>query len=328
MPVRLRMLPAPSPRHDAGAGPIDERAIEFPDDAKEIRIGRRPDVELPLPYPALSGLHARLVRSDDRWQLEDLGSTNGTRVDGQRLAPRQPRPIAPGAQITLGQITFVFDGTVGAVAGAERTATIARRLVSDLFAASPDMAMPALSIVSGVPSRPALRLETTGRRYVAGRGETCDLQLLSDEISREHVEIVRLWDGVVVADLGSKNGVRVNDVVVTGRQRLRDGELVEVGPATLRLSDPADRYLRDFEARGPQQQEAAVEAPSSPVATASPAAAPGPPEPQPAPARATPPTSAESRPARRGGGARTAIVVAAIVLFVVGAVIVTLAVGG
>ena len=216
MPLRLRMLPAPTPGVGPGQspGPTAERAIELADDTNEVRIGRRPDLELPLPYPALSGLHARLVRVDGRWQIEDLGSTNGTRVDGERLAPRQPRPLAPGAQIELGQITLVFDGTVGAVAGAERTATIARRLVSDLFAASSDMAMPSLAIVGGVPARPPLRLEATDRRYVAGRGETCDLQLVSEEISREHAEIIRLWDGVVVNDLGSKNGVRVNDVVV------------------------------------------------------------------------------------------------------------------
>jgi pSer/pThr/pTyr-binding forkhead associated (FHA) protein len=324
MPLRLRMLPSSAPGD--GAGAAEERAVEFPDDAKEIRIGRRPDVELPLPYPALSGLHARLVRSDEGWQIEDLASTNGTRIDGERLAPRQPRAIAPGAQVTLGQITFVFDGTVGAVAGAERTATIARRLVSDLFAASPDMATPTLTIVGGVAPRPPLRLETTGRRYVAGRGETCDLQLLSDEISREHAEIIRLWDGVVVGDVGSKNGVWVNDAAVTERQRLRDGDLIRIGPATLRLSDPADRYLRDFEARAPQPQEGegTVEAPAPAAATA----------PLDAAADAAPPQAAlaaapaEDRPGRRAGGTRVAILVAAIVLIAIGVVIVTLALGG
>src|SRR3954471_12310708 len=168
MPLRLRMLRAPSPGTGQLAGPTEERAIELAEDAHEIRIGRRPDLELPLPYPALSGLHARLSRVDGRWQIEDLGSTNGTRVDGERLAAHQPRPIAPGAQIKLGQITLVFDGTVGEIAGAERTATIARRLVSDLFSASSDMATPSLSIVGGVPARPPLRLEAAGRRYLAG----------------------------------------------------------------------------------------------------------------------------------------------------------------
>jgi pSer/pThr/pTyr-binding forkhead associated (FHA) protein len=346
MPLRLRMLPAPSPDVGPGQspGPTEERAIELADDTNEVRIGRRPDLELPLPYPALSGLHARLVRIEERWQIEDLGSTNGTRLDGQRLAPRQPHPIGPGAQIKLGQIILVFDGTVGAIAGAERTATIARRLVSDLFAASPDMATPSLVIVGGVPARPPLRLEATERRYVAGRGETWDLQLVSEEISREHAEIIRLWDGVVINDLGSKNGVRVNDVAVSGRRRLRDGDLIQISPATLRLSDPADRYLRDFEARAPQvpaTQDEAVPAPAaanaSPAAAAAAAAQPSevettsPPRPLATSKPETPAVTERSTDATRGrraGGSRTAIVVAAVVLIAIGGVIVALALGG
>jgi pSer/pThr/pTyr-binding forkhead associated (FHA) protein len=361
MPLRLRLLSARSPgggtdlAHAHIAGPTEERAIELADDTnevREIRIGRRPDLELPLPYPALSGLHARLLRADGRWQIEDLGSTNGTRVDGERLTPHQPRPIAPGAQIKLGQITLVFDGTVGEIAGAERTATIARRLVSDLFSASSDMATPSLSIVGGVPARPPLRLEAADRRYVAGRGETCDLQLASEEISREHVEIFRRWDGVVVNDLGSKNGLRVNDVLVLERCRLRDGDLIQIGPATLRLSDPADRYLREFEARAPQvprteneedeedEEDENVPAPetASPAGSAAIAEQANSKEAEvamvataaaPAPAGAVAPTTAAATGAsRRAGSSRTPMVVAAVVLIAVGAVIVALVFGG
>jgi pSer/pThr/pTyr-binding forkhead associated (FHA) protein len=342
MPLRLRILRAPSAGTGAGqlAGPTEERAIELADDTNEVRIGRRPDLELPLPYPALSGLHARLLRVDGRWQVEDLGSTNGTRVDGERLPSGQARPLAPGAQIKLGQITLAFEGTVGAVAGAERTATIARRLVSDLFSASSDMATPTLSIVGGVPARPPLRLDATDRRYVAGRGETCDLQLASEEISREHVEIVRLWDGVVVNDLGSKNGLRVNDALVLERRRLRDGDLIQIGPATLRLSDPADRYLREFEARAPQvprteDDEVAAAGAGSVAQPAEPA--PGPKDPvegnQPTAAPAAPPAAPAMTPAptgasRRRAGSRTAMIVAAAVLIAIGGVIVALVLGG
>ncbi|HEY5088500.1 MAG TPA: FHA domain-containing protein [Polyangia bacterium] len=317
MPLRLRMLPAPGQT---------ERAIEFADGSNEIRIGRRPDVELPLPFPALSGLHARITRGSDGWRIEDLGSTNGTRVDGQRLPPREPRPVAPGAQIALGEVTLIFDGMVSPILGAEGTATIARRLVSDLFAAAPGTATPSLSIVSGVRAAPPLRLEELDRRYLAGRVETCDLHLLSDEISREHAAFVRLWDGVVVKDLGSKNGVLVNDALVV-ELRLRDGDLVRIGPATLRVSDPADRYLRDFEARGGAGAGGAA-APGSDSAAGT-SQAEGVPAPiavvdtRPLSDRALP----AGGPAPRASSSRTAIAVAAIVLLIVGAVVLALALG-
>jgi pSer/pThr/pTyr-binding forkhead associated (FHA) protein len=316
MPLRLRLIPAPGQT---------ERAIEFADGTREIRIGRRPDVELPLPFPALSGLHARLTRSTDGWQVEDLGSTNGTRVDGVRLAPRETRAVAPGAQLALGEVTLIFDGTVTPILGAEGTATIARRLVSDLFAAAPGTATPTLAIVSGVRAAGPLRLEDLDRRYLVGRVESCDLQLPSDEISREHAAFVRLWDGVVVKDLGSKNGVLVNDAPVV-EQRLRDGDLVRIGPATLRVSDPADRYLRDFEALAEASAgEVAAAADADGVA---PEAAPA--EGIPAPVvRAAQPLSkvAPAPETRRVAGSRAAIAVAAVVLLIVAGVVLALALG-
>ena len=47
-------------------------------------IGRSPDCDLPLGDPTVSWLHAELRRSGDDWVLADLGSLNGTRVNGWR----------------------------------------------------------------------------------------------------------------------------------------------------------------------------------------------------------------------------------------------------
>ena len=102
MPVRLRVIPSTHPSAAKGKAPTAERSVEFPDDITEIRIGRRQDLELPLPFSILSGVHAKLVRakgpSGPGWFLEDLGSRNGTFLAGVRLPPppRGPGP-SPGA---------------------------------------------------------------------------------------------------------------------------------------------------------------------------------------------------------------------------------------
>src|SRR3954465_7015992 len=107
MPLRLRVIP-PSSRQSASSGDAAERAIDFDDVVGQIRIGRRADLELSLPFAPLSGVHARLVRATDdktpHWVLEDLGSTNGTFVAGKRLKPGVQCPMKAGTQIKLAEI--------------------------------------------------------------------------------------------------------------------------------------------------------------------------------------------------------------------------------
>jgi pSer/pThr/pTyr-binding forkhead associated (FHA) protein len=239
MPVRFRILPADDAR--PGAGPLVEREVELPEALDEIRLGRRADVELPLPFAALSAVHARLVRAPDGWTIEDAGSTNGTWLDDDRLAPGERRAVEWGAELRLGNVRLRFEGEGPSAAAAEGTATIARRLVDDLFAGARDGA-PALEIVRGAAAG-RLALVDLGRPYVVGRAEGCALPLAVEEVSREHAIFVRDAAGVLVRDLGSKNGVVVAGVRVAGERKLADGDVIEIGPVALRLDDPVGRYI-------------------------------------------------------------------------------------
>src|SRR5512143_1484742 len=65
------------------AGPIAGRRYKLGDG--EYVIGRRSDCQIFVPDMRVSRQHARLVRASDGWQLEDLGSNNGTYINGVRL---------------------------------------------------------------------------------------------------------------------------------------------------------------------------------------------------------------------------------------------------
>jgi hypothetical protein len=82
--------------------------------AKKTVLGRsdvtstqKPDLDL-TPYGALekgvSRIHAAINRSEDTLTLVDLGSANGTHLNGQRLIPDQPRILRDGDEIRLGKL--------------------------------------------------------------------------------------------------------------------------------------------------------------------------------------------------------------------------------
>lgn len=66
-------------------------------------VGRdpSPDIHVALHEPRVSGVHARLWRDDAGWWIEDLGSTNGTFVDGERILG--PSPVLPGSVVVFGE---------------------------------------------------------------------------------------------------------------------------------------------------------------------------------------------------------------------------------
>ncbi len=303
MAVKLRVLAGP-----AGDEPVpsEERAVELDEHLPEIRLGRRAGLEVELPFPALAPIHARLVRREGGWTIEDLGSARGTTVDGVALESGEGRAITAGGVIGLGPISVVFDGVGTAPRLGESTTTIARRLVSDLFGARAGGEVARLIPTAGWPPDRAppepLRLAVPDRAYLIGRGETCDLVLPTDDVSREHAVIVRRWTGVQIRDLSSKNGLRVTGQPIAGEHRLRDGDLVEIASFELRLDDPEDRYLRELEA---------------------PVASPPPPAQNPPVGQSVGPPV--ERPPAVLPSVRISIVVASLVLLAVAAVIVLLA---
>jgi hypothetical protein len=84
----------------------------------EVVIGRTdpalaelPDIDLEAYGGAAVGVsrrHARLLHGDDGWLLEDLSSTNGTYVNGVRLAPNEPTGLHGGDSLQLGSLLLVF----------------------------------------------------------------------------------------------------------------------------------------------------------------------------------------------------------------------------
>ena len=68
-------------------------------------IGRREDCDLIIPLGEVSRKHCRLVKDGDLLKVEDLGSANGTYLNGQRV---QESLLAPGDTVQVGPVVFVL----------------------------------------------------------------------------------------------------------------------------------------------------------------------------------------------------------------------------
>jgi signal transduction histidine kinase len=76
-------------------------------DGRETVIGRQAGLGIHLDLPDVSRRHARITREDERLFLEDLGSSNGTLVDGQRISGKVA--LDGPRRITIGPCEFLFE---------------------------------------------------------------------------------------------------------------------------------------------------------------------------------------------------------------------------
>jgi serine phosphatase RsbU (regulator of sigma subunit) len=81
----------------------------IPLEAERISLGRSTTVELSYPDDTgLSRQHLAIERDGDGWALRDLGSKNGTMLNGVKVTERAP--LNPGDKITAGHLILVYDG--------------------------------------------------------------------------------------------------------------------------------------------------------------------------------------------------------------------------
>lgn len=99
--VRLTITPAVPESQTAAAAGLTEGRV--------IRIGRLETCDLVIPSPLVSRHHANLRCEGGEVLIEDLDSTNGTFINGQRAVGRAT--LKPGDKVAIAAFSFVFTGT-------------------------------------------------------------------------------------------------------------------------------------------------------------------------------------------------------------------------
>ncbi|HLY81902.1 MAG TPA: FHA domain-containing protein [Acidimicrobiales bacterium] len=186
----------------------------------EYRIGRGDDCYVRLTERNVSRRHARFVRHGPAFLVEDLGSYNGTYLNGARLI--LPAPVSHGDLVQIGDYCLLV----------QQEAT--EPLPEPPPAPLPWLPSRPARLVMFVGPTPGAEFPLTRPRMILGRGDV-DIGVAHDSVSRTHCEIAAVDGGrYEVLDLGSSNGLWVNGTMLR-RALLDSGDVLAVGEVAFKF---------------------------------------------------------------------------------------------
>ncbi len=211
-------------------------------DEEIILFGREPNCQVVLAQQAVSRNHARISRDGTLFFLEDLGSSFGTSVNGQKLPKGEKRLLRNGDVIAIAQFDVTFDrvaeGSSEDVSG--KTSFLSRKVVKDVMkglAAGGESAY--FRVMNGATEGQRIEI-ADAQEYIFGRDAAdADIVLNDDLVSRKHVKVRRDWSGTHVEDLGSRNGIKLNKKR-TRKATIKDRDELEIGGVRLLFIDPSE----------------------------------------------------------------------------------------
>lgn len=211
-------------------------------DEEVITFGRDQTCQVVLAQQAVSRNHARISRDGTLFFLEDLGSSFGTSVNGQKLPKGEKRLLRNGDVIAIAQFDVTFDrvaeGSSEDVSG--KTSFLSRKVVKDVMkglAAGGENAY--FRVMNGATEGQRIEI-ADAQEYIFGRDAAdADIVLNDDLVSRKHVKVRRDWSGTHVEDLGSRNGIKLNKKR-TRKATIKDRDELEIGGVRLLFIDPSE----------------------------------------------------------------------------------------
>ena len=175
-----------------------------------ITIGRDASCNFVIDSPRVSGSHCQIRFFADRFEVTDLGSSNGTFVGAERTRVQAPTTVFPGQPLFLGTMEISPSEVAGRMG----------------------LQWPAAAPASG------------GRAVVVGRDPECDFVIDSPKISGRHCQLRFAGDRVELTDLGSSNGTFVGNerARVHGPVTLFPGQVAFMGSMPLPIEEVARRF--------------------------------------------------------------------------------------
>ena len=189
---------------------LDSSGREHPIRPGSNSIGREGDIQ--VVEPKVSRRHAQVTSANGQITVEDLGSTNGTKVNGQPLTAGEKKVLAQGDTISLGGVELKFS-MPGATSGGNTTQAFASNKTAAMAAA------PAVEIPPAVLVGEGKELPLRAGVNSFGRKADNDVCVPDPYVSGRHGQIEVTDQGIFFTDLGSTNGTMLNDAKLAPNMR-------------------------------------------------------------------------------------------------------------
>ena len=240
MALGLRGPPSTGPVPRSAPVQVRTAWLEGPGVRFEIRgavcgIGRDPTLPIALQDPGASHLHAQITAHGETLFLRDLGSRNGTWVNGQQVTV--PHLLRDGDKLHIGTSDLVFRTSDASLPPPVPVMPRAVAMTPEIAAAGP----------RGAPASGPAFLEGRSGAFAGvrhalstspstiGRDVTSTIRIDDLTISRRHAVLTQHGNGWTLSDLHSSAGTTVNGVKLTGgvEQPLNDGDVVTFGTVVI-----------------------------------------------------------------------------------------------
>ena len=200
--------------------------------SKTLTIGRSEDNDIVVDDPTVSRHHAKVTYTDGKYQIEDLGSTSGTRVAGKEVTMAK---IASGETVKLGntEVGFNLGGNVvkSSPVKSQNNMDIDNPLKTRVIN-KPATSMAWLAVTAGPGTGNTYQLKEGTN--IMGRESQIGLPINDQYMSRKHAMLKVEGGSVNVFDFGSTGGTKVNGTVISA-STLQANSVIRVGETEIKV---------------------------------------------------------------------------------------------